>query len=54
MIQDLAIPVLECLRCGHRWIPRVPGPARCPKCQSRDWNQPKEPESDMEMQRRTR
>ena len=30
--------VLECVRCGHRWIPQVKSPKQCPKCRSRYWN----------------
>ena len=33
----------ECKRCGHQWFSRSLGlPAKCPKCQSRQWNKPKE------------
>lgn len=31
----------ECKRCGHQWFSRSLGlPAKCPKCQSRQWNKP--------------
>ena len=30
----------ECKRCGHQWFSRSLGlPAKCPKCQSRKWNE---------------
>lgn len=33
--------VCKC-NCGYEWIPRsIRKPARCPKCQSRNWNKPK-------------
>jgi DNA-directed RNA polymerase subunit RPC12/RpoP len=31
----------ECLRCGHKWFPRIhPSrePVQCPKCKSPYWN----------------
>ena len=32
----------ECLRCGHKWIPRIEKePKRCPGCKSPYWNQPR-------------
>ncbi len=36
-------PLLEliCKRCGHKWIPRVPKPRRCPKCLAYDWDKEK-------------
>jgi len=36
------LPELECKRCGHKWIPRVPNPRRCPKCLRYDWNDEEE------------
>jgi len=34
---------LECLRCGHRWVPRIStAEVRiCPKCKSAWWNKAK-------------
>ncbi len=33
---------LECLRCGHKWLPRRPvAPKACPKCNSPYWNKPR-------------
>ena len=33
--------ICECKKCGYRWIPRTLGkPARCPKCQSKQWDKP--------------
>jgi len=39
MIKKPFIPKnLKCLRCGYRWIQRVPGlPVACPKCKSYEW-----------------
>ncbi len=34
------ITVCVCKRCGHRWFPRAFKPARCPKCQSKNWDKP--------------
>jgi predicted Zn-ribbon and HTH transcriptional regulator len=31
----------ECAKCGYEWFPRTTTPVKCPKCQSRDWNNPK-------------
>ena len=37
----IGIPVLTCLRCGHKWVPRKPMyPRVCPKCHSPYWNVP--------------
>jgi DNA-directed RNA polymerase subunit RPC12/RpoP len=42
MYKTLEMPTLECLRCGHTWIPRQPKEAKtCPKCRSPYWNKPK-------------
>ena len=33
---------LECLRCGHTWLPRSGKlPGVCPKCNSPYWNRPR-------------
>jgi hypothetical protein len=41
----MAIPasmIEHCLRCGSKWVRRVPGkPKRCAKCRSKYWNIPK-------------
>ena len=31
---------LVCLRCDHRWPPRVENPKRCPNCVSPYWDMP--------------
>jgi len=31
----------KCLKCSHKWIPRVAKPVECPKCKRRDWNKEK-------------
>lgn len=31
----VGLPKLECPNCGHKWIPRVPNPQKCPVC--RHW-----------------
>ena len=43
----IELPVFECLRCGHKWVPRkqVYGhgaslPISCPKCRSWYWDAP--------------
>lgn len=33
--------LLTCLRCGHKWLPRVPDPATCPKCKAYEWRTPR-------------
>ena len=39
MNPDIEVPFLECKRCKHRWIPRVPRtPKVCPKCNSPYWD----------------
>lgn len=42
--QAIAVEALskfcQCLRCNHKWFSRsVNLPARCPKCQSKHWNE---------------
>ena len=32
--------LLACLRCGHKWIPFIASPQRCPKCFSYSWSTP--------------
>jgi Zn finger protein HypA/HybF involved in hydrogenase expression len=29
---------LECLKCGHRWIPRQSEVRQCPSCKSPRWD----------------
>ena len=29
------VVVLECLNCGHEWVPRVVESKECPSCKSR-------------------
>lgn len=33
--------LLNCLRCGHYWNPRVANPVVCPRCHSPFWNRPR-------------
>jgi len=43
MNTEVIICVCKHPECGYRWIPRTLGrPARCPKCQSRRWDQPRD------------
>lgn len=32
--------ILACVRCGHTWQAKVACPARCPACNSADWDRP--------------
>jgi DNA-directed RNA polymerase subunit RPC12/RpoP len=36
------ITTLECLRCGHRWVPKQATIRMCARCKSRLWNKPRE------------
>ncbi len=41
MTNEIQLPVLKCLICGHEWHPRqTTPPDRCPnqKCHSPNWN----------------
>ena len=41
-MDNVILPILTCLRCGHRWYPKQERlPIRCPKCGSPYWNKPK-------------
>lgn len=39
-VEEITIKILECLRCGFRWMPvRYPfQPGSCPRCRSLKWN----------------
>jgi len=46
-MKTVLLPTLECLRCGHRWIPRKFSyahkallPHTCPSCRSSYWDAP--------------
>jgi len=42
MANPVVLPEFNCLRCGHRWVPRNPVyPKLCPKCKSFQWDRPK-------------
>ena len=41
---------LKCLRCKHKWYPRVPKfPKLCPSCKSKYWDQKRD---DKEIKRK--
>ena len=42
---NVEIPQLTCLRCGHKWVPRIPDPRICPKCGSYRWDTPRPKDS---------
>lgn len=35
------LPVYQCKRCDHKWVPRIENPGSCPACHNKNWN--KEP-----------
>ena len=38
--QPIVLPILQCKRCGHAWIPRVTTlPVRCPRCKHLRWRE---------------
>lgn len=38
----MRLPILECKRCLHKWVPRTPQePKVCPKCKSAYWDKPR-------------
>ncbi|MCK9356285.1 MAG: hypothetical protein M0R22_03925 [Dehalococcoidia bacterium] len=38
----IELPTLECLRCGHKWVPRKTEPPKtCPRCNSPYWDKVK-------------
>lgn len=41
-IKNIIIQTVQCLRCGHTWIPRKRDIKVCPKCKSPYWNEPKQ------------
>jgi len=49
MEQSRAVKVIlrqegwQCERCGHQWVPKIPGyaAAACPKCKSPYWQRPR-------------
>ena len=32
MLQSVKLPQMNCPKCNHVWIPRVPAPKKCPRC----------------------
>ena len=40
MTESATIEMCKC-HCGHKWLPRVPEPQKCPKCGIREWREPK-------------
>ncbi|GAI97766.1 unnamed protein product [marine sediment metagenome] len=40
------IPELKYRRCGHKWVPRVSKPLKCPKCLSPYWNKERKDKAD--------
>jgi len=41
-MSEYVLPVLECCRCLHHWIPRTPHkPVVCPGCNSPYWDIPR-------------
>ena len=38
---DIQIQKLECMRCGHTWVPRKKEVRICPACKSAYWDLPK-------------
>jgi len=38
----IKLPILECKRCGHTWIPKKEEVRICPKCKSAWWDTEKE------------
>ena len=40
------IPIVECYRCGHRWIPKKEEIRRCAKCKSPYWDVPRKDENE--------
>ncbi len=38
----MEISIWECLKCGHKWLPRIKEkPVQCPKCKRTDWSKPR-------------
>lgn len=40
-LKMLTVREQECLRCGHRWLPRVPEVRMCAKCKSAWFDTPR-------------
>jgi len=38
---EVEIKKLECLRCGHTWVPRTNDVRICPKCKTPFWDKPR-------------
>lgn len=41
MTMFIELPTYTCLRCGHRWVPRIPKPRHCARCNSPYWDRPR-------------
>jgi len=44
-MHSITLLIYTCLRCGHRWHPRVPEPQQCPRCHSILWRKAKKPKA---------
>jgi predicted Zn-ribbon and HTH transcriptional regulator len=38
---EVSIPTVNCLRCGHKWNPRIANPRVCARCHSPWWDTPR-------------
>lgn len=41
MSRDVKLKEVECKRCGHKWVPRVPEVRTCANCRSVWWDTPR-------------
>ena len=42
MVKAKAKKIMECLRCGHKWVNRKDDVRICPYCKSARYDQPRE------------
>lgn len=38
---EIKLVYVECLRCGHKWLPRVTDPRACARCKNPYWDRPR-------------
>ncbi|MBT9133111.1 MAG: hypothetical protein DDT33_01642 [Firmicutes bacterium] len=47
-MKTVQVSKLQCLRCGHEWIPRTEIVTVCPKCKSYFWDRAKKEQKSQE------
>jgi hypothetical protein len=52
IVDEKALQKIDCLRCGHRWIPRKRDVRKCPNCKTALFDVPKKNKNEKKHKRR--